>query len=74
MYMKQDTRLSYICGASLFCGAALNIETLQPRWTIFNSFHITEDGKTPFVLKLNGIGVLFIRDGSPPEKYTQRFL
>ena len=53
VYMKQDTRLSY------FCGAALNIGTLQQRWKIFNSFQITEDGKTPLIFKMKCIGVLF---------------
>ena len=59
MHMKEDTGLSYFCGASLFFGVALNIRTLQQRWMIFNSFQITEDGKTPFILKMKGIGVLF---------------
>ena len=55
MHMKEDTGLSY------FFGAALNIRTLQQRWMIFNSFQITEDedGKTPFIVKMKGIGVLF---------------
>ena len=54
--MKQGTGSSYFCGTSLFCGAALNIRTLQQRWMIFYSFQITEDGKTPFILTLPGRG------------------
>ena len=71
MNMKQDIGLSYFYGASLFCGAALNIRTLQQRWMIFNSFQIIEDGKTPFILKMfyfEEIGpLLYIF----PEKYDQ---
>ena len=59
MHMKEDTGLSYFCGASLFCGAPLNIRTLQQRWMIFNSFQITEDDKTPFILEVKGIGFIF---------------
>ena len=53
--MRQDTGLSYVCGASLFCGAALNVRTPQQRWMVFNSFQMTKDGKTPFLLKIKGI-------------------
>ena len=43
----------------LLHGAALNIRILQQRWMIFNSFQMTKDGKTPFILKMKAIGVLF---------------
>ena len=59
MHMKQDTGLSYFYGARLFCGAALNIRTLKQRWIFFNLFQMPEEGKTQFILKINGIGVLF---------------
>ena len=43
----------------LLHGAALNIRILQQRWMIFNSFQMTKDGRTPFILKMIGIDVLF---------------
>ena len=63
MHMEQDTGLSYFCGASLFCGAALNIRTLHQRLMIFNYFQTTEDGKTPFILKMKGIGLSILKRG-----------
>ena len=56
MHMKQDAEVSYFCGATLFCGSAPNIRTLQQRWMIFNTFQMTKDGTKPFILKMKGIG------------------
>ena len=35
------------------------IRTIQQIWIIFNSFQMTEDGRTPFILKMIGTDVLF---------------
>ena len=61
IHMRQDTELSYFCGASLFCGAAVNIRTLQQRWRSFNSFQMAKECKTQFILNMKGIGSILKR-------------
>ena len=69
IHMRQNTELSYFCRASLFCGAALNIRKLQLRWLIFNFFQMTEDGKTPFILKMKAIRFSILKICVPSFTY-----